>query len=48
MAHEIDHGPEVQIPIIIRKIQSCDQRQKRQAPKERHATRKALGKNQIH
>ena len=36
------------VPIIIRKIQSCNQRQKRQAPKERHATRKALGKNQIH
>ena len=48
MAHEVDHGSEVQIPIIIRKIQSCNQRQKRQAPKERHATRKALGKNQIH
>ena len=48
MAHEIDHGPEVQIPIVFGKIQSCDKRQKRQAPEERHAARETLGKNQIH
>ena len=36
------------VPIVFGKIQSCDKRQKRQAPEEHHAARETVGKNQIH
>ena len=48
VAHETDHGSKVKIPIFFRKIQSCDERQKRQAPEEYHATGETMEKNQIH
>ena len=48
MAHETDHGRKVKIPIFFRKVQSCDERQKRQAPEEHYATGETMEKNQIH
>ena len=36
------------IPIFFRKIQSCNERQKRQAPEEYHATGETMEKKQIH